>query len=88
MNKITALVAVDYTTPNAKQDFVRSLRETGFGVLKNHPLNQSQVQAIYEQWRIFLVKSVKMTLKSQTMAPAVSTRSPCPRQPKATRLKT
>ena len=53
MNKITALVAVDYTTPNAKQDFVRSLRETGFGVLKNHPLNQSQVQAIYEQWRIF-----------------------------------
>ena len=63
MNKITALVAVDYTTPNAKQDFVRSLRETGFGVLKNHPLNQSQVQAIYEQWRIFFSEERKNDFK-------------------------
>ncbi|MDG1198491.1 MAG: 2OG-Fe(II) oxygenase family protein [Actinomycetota bacterium] len=63
MNKITALVAVDYTTPNAKQDFVSSLRETGFGVLKNHPLNQSQVQAIYEQWRIFFSEERKNDFK-------------------------
>ena len=48
-----ALEAVDYTSHTAKQDFVRSLRETGFGVLKNHPLQQGQVQGIYDQWRAF-----------------------------------
>jgi isopenicillin N synthase-like dioxygenase len=63
MNKITALVAVDYTSPNAKQSFVRSLRETGFGVLKNHPLNQNQVQDIYEQWRTFFSEERKNDFK-------------------------
>jgi isopenicillin N synthase-like dioxygenase len=63
MNKITALVAVDYTSPNAKQGFVRSLRETGFGVLKNHPLNQNQVQDIYEQWRTFFSEERKNDFK-------------------------
>lgn len=48
-----ALVAVDYASPSAKHDFVRSLHETGFGVLKNHPLRQQQVQGIYDQWRAF-----------------------------------
>lgn len=47
------LVAVDYTSPTAKQDFVRSLRDTGFGVLKNHPLRQEEVQALYDDWRQF-----------------------------------
>ena len=65
MNKITALVAVDYTSPNAKQSFVRSLRETGFGVLKNHPLNQNQVQGIYEQWRTFFSEERKNDFKVQ-----------------------
>ena len=56
---IMALVAVDYTSPTAKQDFVRSLRETGFGVLKNHPLQQSQVQGIYDDWRAFFGETRK-----------------------------
>ena len=34
------LVAVDYQAENAAQQFVESLRETGFGVLKNHPIRQ------------------------------------------------
>ena len=63
MNKITALVAVDYTSPNAKKGFVRSLRETGFGVLKNHPLSQNQVQGIYEQWRTFFSEERKNDFK-------------------------
>lgn len=44
------LVAIDYHAPDAKQAFVRSLKETGFGVLKNHPINQAQVERIYQQW--------------------------------------
>ena len=47
------LVAVDYTAENAQEEFVKSLRETGFGVLKNHPIQQSLVQGIYDSWQGF-----------------------------------
>ncbi|NMH61395.1 isopenicillin N synthase family dioxygenase [Alteromonas ponticola] len=47
------LVAVDYNAENADKLFVESLRETGFGVLKNHPLQQSMVQEIYDAWQAF-----------------------------------
>jgi len=47
------LVAVDYQSENAEKEFVESLRETGFGVLKNHPIQQSMVSGIYEAWQGF-----------------------------------
>ncbi|RDV24064.1 isopenicillin N synthase family oxygenase [Alteromonas aestuariivivens] len=47
------LVAVDYQADNAEQAFVESLRQTGFGVLKNHPIQQSMVNDIYEAWQAF-----------------------------------
>jgi isopenicillin N synthase-like dioxygenase len=47
------LKAVDYNAPNAAQEFVESLRQTGFGVLKNHPIQQSSVASIYKNWEAF-----------------------------------
>jgi len=47
------LRAVDYKSPNAAKDFVESLRQTGFGVLKNHPISQQQVSSIYANWQAF-----------------------------------
>ncbi|MBY5993893.1 isopenicillin N synthase family dioxygenase [Ferrimonas balearica] len=47
------LQAVDYRAPNAAADFVESLRQTGFGVLKNHPIQQSLVDRIYTDWQGF-----------------------------------
>ncbi len=47
------LEAVDYTADNAEQLFVESLRNTGFGVLKNHPIQQELVNSIYENWYTF-----------------------------------
>jgi isopenicillin N synthase-like dioxygenase len=47
------LQAVDYTSPTAAQDFVESLRQTGFGVLRNHPIPQQQVSSIYANWQAF-----------------------------------
>ncbi len=44
------LEAVDYNDPNADEKFVQSLRDTGFGVLKNHPIAESTVHDIYENW--------------------------------------
>ncbi|MGF1682219.1 2OG-Fe(II) oxygenase family protein [Photobacterium minamisatsumaniensis] len=47
------LEAVDYNADNAAELFVESLRNTGFGVLKNHPIQQQLVQSIYDHWQEF-----------------------------------
>lgn len=47
------LQAIDYTSPTAQEDFVKSLHETGFGVLKNHPIQKALVSAIYNEWQTF-----------------------------------
>ena len=53
------LTAVDYTAENAAQLFVESLRETGFGVLKNHPIKQATVESIYKNWYDFFMSETK-----------------------------
>ena len=47
------LQAVDYQSPTAAKDFVESLRQTGFGVLKNHPISKQRVSSIYSNWQAF-----------------------------------
>lgn len=42
------LEAVDYLADDAQQAFTRSLKETGFGVLKNHPISHEKVSNIYK----------------------------------------
>ena len=47
------LEAVDYQSKTASIEFVESLRQTGFGVLKNHPISQQVVSNIYKNWEAF-----------------------------------
>lgn len=44
---------VNYQAKNAPQQFVSSLRETGFAVLTNHPIQQDLVESIYHNWQVF-----------------------------------
>lgn len=44
---------VDYTATDAAERFVESLRETGFGVLRNHPIPAELVESIYRHWQAF-----------------------------------
>jgi isopenicillin N synthase-like dioxygenase len=44
---------VDYRAADAAEQFTRSLHETGFGVLVNHPIQQSLVEKIYADWLAF-----------------------------------
>ena len=53
------LPVVDFSSPTAAQDFCRSLHETGFGVLRNHPLEQSLVEGIYAEWLAFFHTEAK-----------------------------
>lgn len=41
---------VDYRDLKVGQNFVRSLRETGFAILKNHPLPAELLARIYQDW--------------------------------------
>ncbi len=53
------LKAVDYAADGADIEFVQSLRDTGFGVLRNHPIAESTVNAIYDSWYGFFGSNVK-----------------------------
>lgn len=44
---------VDYQQPDAPAEFTRSLRETGFAVVVNHPLPWALVEEIYVEWSAF-----------------------------------
>ncbi len=50
---------VDYCAPDAAEKFVKSLHETGFGVLINHPVKQSLVESIYKNWQEFFLSEEK-----------------------------
>jgi len=44
---------IDYLAEDAPQKFVESLKNTGFGVLINHPVQQTLVESIYKNWQAF-----------------------------------
>ena len=50
---MNAVAVVDYTAADAPQDFTRSLRDTGFAVVVNHPLPWDLVEEIYAEWSAF-----------------------------------
>ena len=50
---------VDFQASDAPVAFTRSLRETGFAVIVNHPLPQSLVQEIYDEWMAFFDSDAK-----------------------------
>ena len=53
------LETIDYRAQDAAEKFVSSLRETGFGVLTNHPINKDLVEDIYKEWHSFFNTEAK-----------------------------
>lgn len=53
------LETIDYQAADAPQRFVESLRNTGFGVLSNHPIAQPLVEQIYRDWQAFFLSDDK-----------------------------
>lgn len=51
--------AVDYNSSQASQDFAASLKETGFAILRNHPISQKLVDTVYQDWKEFFAKESK-----------------------------
>ena len=54
---------VDYGSPDAPREFVTSLHETGFAVLKNHPIPAQLLNSIYRGWGAFFAGDEKLEFK-------------------------
>ncbi|QQK59978.1 isopenicillin N synthase family oxygenase [Shewanella sp. LC6] len=53
------LETIDYRAADSAKRFVESLRETGFGVLSNHPIDKELVENIYAEWQAFFNSDAK-----------------------------
>ena len=51
---------VDYKAADAKDALCRSLHNTGFAVLGNHPITESRIKSFYEAWGNFFASDSKM----------------------------
>lgn len=60
------LETVDFTDSDAPARFVESLRDTGFGVLCNHPIPQPTVDSIYRNWLDFFAGDDKYNYRFDT----------------------
>lgn len=50
---------VKYTEKNAPSVFTKSLHQTGFSVLKNHPIDLPLINDVYEEWSMFFSSGIK-----------------------------
>lgn len=50
---------VKYTEENAPSIFTQSLHQTGFSILKNHPIDPSLISDVYEEWSMFFSNGIK-----------------------------
>lgn len=53
------VLQVDFQSPNASNDFAKSLRETGFAVIKNHPIDYALVKDVFADWKSFFESEYK-----------------------------
>mgnify|MGYP001383295916 FL=1 len=44
---------INYKDSNNSHEFTRSLRQTGFGVLNNHPIDLNLIYDVYNEWEKF-----------------------------------
>lgn len=50
------ILTVDYQAENAAELFSKSLKETGFGVLVNHPITDELIDKVYNEWQEFFAR--------------------------------
>src|SRR5579862_4196442 len=54
------VLTTDYTQSNAAEVFVKSIKDTGFSVLKNHPIDFKLVKEVYIEWENFFNSKSKI----------------------------
>ena len=59
---------VDYQDPGARVALQRSLRDTGFAVLANHPITAERITTIYDGWGVFFADDKNLIMPSSSRA--------------------
>jgi len=54
------MVQVDFKSTTASRDFTQSLIDTGFGVIKNHPIDTKLISDVFKEWEGFFNSDYKM----------------------------
>lgn len=57
------VMSVKYGSPEAPQGFAESLRNTGFGVISNHPIPVSLINDVFREWAEFYGTEAKWQYK-------------------------
>lgn len=47
------LEAVDFKSENASSEFSQFIRNTGFGIIENHPIDPQLIKDVYAEWNAF-----------------------------------
>jgi len=53
------ILTVDFLSENAPRQFVRSLKNTGFAVIRNHPIPKDLLNNVYADWKDFFNSNKK-----------------------------
>jgi isopenicillin N synthase-like dioxygenase len=55
------VLTVDFNNDNAPAQFSQSLRETGYGVISNHPIEPKLISKVYQEWQQFFQGTDKLS---------------------------
>lgn len=50
---------VDFKSPSAPKEFTHSLKDTGFAILKNHPISPELIENTFSEWKTFFSSQEK-----------------------------
>ena len=53
------ILTIDYQSQNFGSDFTTSLKNTGFAIIKNHPISSQLINDIYGEWETFFHSEAK-----------------------------
>ena len=56
---MSKILTVDYESSNLGSDLSTSLKNTGFSVIKNHPISHDLIAQIYDEWTLFFNSDAK-----------------------------
>jgi len=54
------ILKADYMSTRGPKDFSRSLHETGFAVVTNHPIKKDLIDKVYADWKAYFASPAKM----------------------------
>ena len=54
------LTTIDYRSTNFNQNFVKSLKDIGFAIISDHPLDINLINSVYQEWELFFNSKNKL----------------------------